>query len=89
MAIMASLVALVGLTVLVDAVVRYRRTVFHAPAALGDEQKLACSRIVDAGLGRAWICRKAIADGECPCLPCENLDREMKGDLAMTARFRR
>lgn len=88
MALIVALVTLLGLVALADAVVRYRRTVFHEPAVLTTDQRAACARIVDAGLGRPWICRKAIAEGKCPCLPCHNLEQEMHGELMQTARFR-
>ncbi|NBC28393.1 MAG: hypothetical protein GVY29_00195 [Spirochaetes bacterium] len=89
MGIIVALISLLGLLALIDAVVRYRRTVFHDPVELTPEQRAACSRIVDAGLGRPWICREAIDRGTCPCLPCDNLERELRGELAQTARLRR
>jgi hypothetical protein len=88
MALIVALVTLLGLVALADAVVRYRRTVFHEPAVLTADQRAACARIVDAGLGRPWICRKAIDQGACPCLPCDKLERELHGELAQTARLR-
>ena len=88
MAILLSFCALVGATIFIDAVIRYRRTVFSAPVALSEEQQAACARILEAGLGRAGVCRKALEIGECNCIPCHNLDREMKGELALTAKLR-
>ena len=89
MAILLSFVATVGITIFVAAVIRYKRTTFTAPVALSEEQQAACARILDSGLGRAWVCRKALEDGECTCIPCHNLDKEMKGELALTAPLRR
>ena len=88
MGLIVALTSLIGLVALLDAVVRYRRTVFHDPVELTREQRAACSRIVDAGLGKPWVCRKAIDQGSCPCVPCHNLDRELRGELAQTAPLR-
>ena len=89
MAILLSFCTLVGATILVDAVISFRRTIFVAPVALSEEQQAACARILDSGLGRAWVCRKALETGECGCIPCHNLDKEMKSELALTAALHR
>ncbi len=89
MAILLSFCVLVGTTLLVDAVIRFRRTILSAPIALSQEQQAACARILDSGLGRAWVCRKALETGECGCIPCHNLDKEMNGELALTAALHR
>ena len=58
-----------------DSVIRYARVEKHEPAPLTDQERALCCRIIDAGLGLPWICRKAVDTGECPCLPCEMLER--------------
>jgi hypothetical protein len=58
-----------------DSVIRYARVEKHDPVPLTDQERMLCCRIIDAGLGRPWICRKAVDTGECPCIPCELLER--------------
>ena len=66
---------------LVEAAVRYRKTERHQPGPLSPEDRDLCARIIDAGRGRPWICRRAVDRGECPCLPCSLLDKARKHAL--------
>jgi hypothetical protein len=68
-----------------DSVIRYARVEKRDPVPLTDQERMHCCRIIDAGTGLPWICRKAVETGECPCLPCEMLERER---LKETSRHR-
>ncbi|HCM26728.1 MAG TPA: hypothetical protein DIC34_09325 [Treponema sp.] len=54
----------------------------NAPVKLNGVEALLCARIIDAGLGKPFICRKALKDKSCPCRPCLLLDKAKEGKLA-------
>jgi hypothetical protein len=63
------------LVALITSIVSFRKAGRHEPRPLTNEDRALCARIIDAGLGRPWICRKAVDRGECPCLPCPMLEK--------------
>lgn len=75
MAIIWGSIGLVLLAVLIDSVQRYKKAERHELKALTESEKLLCAQIVDESLSKPWICRKAVDSGECPCLPCVQLER--------------
>jgi hypothetical protein len=77
MMIIVSLLALSLLVALIESFYRYTHVEQHALRAMSDVQISACERIIDRGTGLPWICRRAVGSGECPCLPCEKLEREL------------
>jgi hypothetical protein len=41
--------------------------------ALSAEDLEACRKVVAAGKGYPWVCRRALKTGTCPCQPCSKL----------------
>lgn len=81
-----SVVGVVLVVSLADGLVRYLKAERRAPRALSAEDRLLCSYIADGGLGRPWICRRAIEKGRCACLPCRLLEKARDGSLFATPR---
>jgi len=81
-----SAAAVVLLVALADSLVRYARAHRHAPRELSPADRRLCSYVLDNGLGRPWICRRAVDAGRCSCLPCKLLDAARDGSLFATPR---
>jgi len=81
-----SIAGVVLLVALVDSLARYTRVKRHAAKELTVEDLRLCSYVIDSGLGRPWICRRAVDRGRCACLPCELLDRARDGSLFASPR---
>lgn len=81
-----SIVAVALLVALVTSLVMYARLKRRAPRALTAEERRLCSYIVDNGLARPWICRRAVDMGKCACLPCKLLEEAREGSLFATPR---
>ena len=76
MAILFTVVGLCVVVALLDSIIRYRKAEKHAPQPLSDRERDLCAKIMDRGVGRPWICRRAVDSGQCPCLPCARLQKE-------------
>ena len=83
MAIVWGAAGLILLVTLVDSVIRYRKTERHEPAPLAPEEQRLCAQIVDSGLAKPFICRRALDEGACPCLPCRLLERAKRDELPL------
>ena len=75
MIIIWSILGLALIIALVDSVVRYIRIKKGDPKPLNDEERMLCAKILDSGIGKPWICRRAVDSGKCPCLPCDKLEQ--------------
>ena len=84
MIVIWSLLGLVAIILLVSSYMLFNRVNRQNPKPLDQNEQNICARIVDEGLGQPWICRKAVDTGECPCLPCEKLEKAKQGKLFRT-----
>ena len=42
---------------------------------LTDEELILCEKIIKDGKGYPFVCKRAIRNKKCPCLPCEKLNK--------------
>ena len=42
---------------------------------LSDEELTLCEEIIKSGKGYPFVCKRAVRNKKCPCLPCEKLDK--------------
>jgi hypothetical protein len=66
----------------------YRRVDQGECKELTGEEIRLCAKIHGAGLGKPWICKRAIDSGECPCLPCSLLEKAKQDSLAILKKDR-
>jgi hypothetical protein len=67
-------VAFTGMTV--SGVICYRRLAVPSMLPLAEQDLDLCRQVVARHDGLLWICRHALKTGQCPCQPCEKIERE-------------
>ncbi len=67
--------------------VMYKKVEKHVPQPLSAEDRKLCAKIVDGNLDYPRICSRAVDTGECPCLPCEKLEKVRRGELVPVTDF--
>jgi hypothetical protein len=76
-----SIVGIALVVALADSLARYARAGRSAARELSAEDRRLCGYVIANGLGRPWICRRAVDRGRCSCLPCRLLEEARDGSL--------